>query len=587
MQTSQPDTFNLLVLALVELQSRNSSDPWSWYQIAGIHGVPFIPWPNPKDVPAKTNPKMGYCPHQSILFGTWHRPYMLVLEQAIVGAATDIVAQYTGDDKTKYANALKLLRWPYWDWADANDQSFTPSIVKQDTLKVVAPDGAKTISNPFFNYKFKGTENSPFLSPLTGAKMTTRGTSSYTGKTDESAASISMQKGFENRRQLVYNTLMAEDGFNDFSSSVENIHNTVHGMVGGGGGGFMWFLYYSSYDPIFWLHHNNVDRMMAIWQAANPGAKLTPDDATDTYQNVALGQNDTLDTPLYPFKHPDGSWWTSNDVSSANSIWKYGYGFPELPCGSVSSSSDLDTVVTKKINDLYKTKITGRTPAKKSKRAADKTVLEWNVNVVIDQAEISGSFSVVMFLGTPPSSVDDWQTSDENVGDLTVLGNPGMAKKSKIVSATIPLTPALTKRNMANLSQNDTDAYLKKTLVWSVMSEGKVIDITTLGTLKVGVTNNQVVIPGDNTKKPMFSRPMLRTKITQKKEGGVTTPEDLKNPEKINGKRKMGGRRFQKIVTGNSTTPVAPTASSSGLPDLPAKEKENKLKRRRFFSSLP
>lgn len=35
--------------------------------------------------------------------------------------------------------------------------------------------------------------------------------------------------------------------------SMEDIHNSVHGLIGGGG--HMGMIETSAYDPIFWLHH--------------------------------------------------------------------------------------------------------------------------------------------------------------------------------------------------------------------------------------------------------------------------------------------------------------------------------------------
>lgn len=31
-----------------------------------------------------------------------------------------------------------------------------------------------------------------------------------------------------------------------------------------------------AFDPIFWLHHTNVDRMLSLWRAMNPDAWVTP-----------------------------------------------------------------------------------------------------------------------------------------------------------------------------------------------------------------------------------------------------------------------------------------------------------------------
>ena len=45
---------------------------------SGIHGKPFIAWDEPP-TSGETDNK-GYCTHNSILFCTWHRPYLLLFE---------------------------------------------------------------------------------------------------------------------------------------------------------------------------------------------------------------------------------------------------------------------------------------------------------------------------------------------------------------------------------------------------------------------------------------------------------------------------------------------------------------------------
>ena len=52
---------------------------------------------------------------------------------------------------------------------------------------------------------------------------------------------------------------------------LENIHNGVHDWVGG----TMSDLLTAPADPIFWMHHANIDRLWAVWQTAHPG--INPD----------------------------------------------------------------------------------------------------------------------------------------------------------------------------------------------------------------------------------------------------------------------------------------------------------------------
>ena len=60
---------DLLVLALREALDMDPSDPLSFYQIGGIHGMPARPWKNvtnqtsPYDATTAANRWMGYCEH--------------------------------------------------------------------------------------------------------------------------------------------------------------------------------------------------------------------------------------------------------------------------------------------------------------------------------------------------------------------------------------------------------------------------------------------------------------------------------------------------------------------------------------------
>lgn len=82
LQRNFPDQFNLYVLGLQHLQGLDENQLTSFYQIAGIHGLPYKPW---NGVGSNTDWQRssgfgGYCTHSSILFITWHRPYLALYE---------------------------------------------------------------------------------------------------------------------------------------------------------------------------------------------------------------------------------------------------------------------------------------------------------------------------------------------------------------------------------------------------------------------------------------------------------------------------------------------------------------------------
>jgi tyrosinase len=66
-------------------------------------------------------------------------------------------------------------------------------------------------------------------------------------------------------------------------------HNAVHNLIGG------WMpTMQSPQDPIFWVHHGNIDRLWAAWVAADQGRQVPP--ASDSYWQGSLnyGPSGTL-----------------------------------------------------------------------------------------------------------------------------------------------------------------------------------------------------------------------------------------------------------------------------------------------------
>jgi len=57
------------------MQSEDESYQYSYFQIAGIHGLPDKSWDYRKDEWTG-----WYCTHGTTLFPTWHRPYVLLFE---------------------------------------------------------------------------------------------------------------------------------------------------------------------------------------------------------------------------------------------------------------------------------------------------------------------------------------------------------------------------------------------------------------------------------------------------------------------------------------------------------------------------
>ncbi|KAK6526167.1 hypothetical protein TWF281_011202 [Arthrobotrys megalospora] len=553
LQKNSPDTWNLLVLALDKMMKTADTDALSYFQMSGIHGAPYIPWPNPKEK-GEFQRQFGYCTHNSIIFATWHRPYMLAFEQTLYRHARDIVRRlFKGQVQQKYIKALQTLRWPYWDWADSTYQSYLPPVTMEKQITVKAPNdqgGEKTvkIANPFYSYVFKGPEGTVFTGQFAGLKATSRKPeTSDSSESLDADANRAMQSGFLTRRKQTYNALMSTSGFNFFSNSLEKLHNDVHMQVGGNG--IMGLISYAAFDPMFWLHHNNIDRMLAIWQAANPGKYLSPDTGVPTFQRkVKSGEKDDLNTPLYPWKHPDGSWWKSDDVKDVSGIWSYGYGYPEVPCYYQGDTNTLDDFATKQINDRYLAPVSAMSRMSRFRRrghaiaTTGKNVTEWDVNVIVDQAELPGTFSIYVFLGQPPSDIKKWDESPQKVSTMTLLGTPGETKANKLEGMTIPLSPLLTEKGIKG-SDKEIEEYLAKNLLWTCLSLNeagttKPYDVKSMKSLKVAVSSKSVVLPTDPKKKPKIGKSKLKTAVTKDKakSGGATTVAELEHTKLKGGK---------------------------------------------------
>lgn len=70
-------------------------------------------------------------------------------------------------------------------------------------------------------------------------------------------------------------SIMTQHTYTTFTLLLEMFpHNSVHTWVGGTDG-TMSDPMISPADPIFWLHHGNIDRLWAIWQKHNPGEHPT------------------------------------------------------------------------------------------------------------------------------------------------------------------------------------------------------------------------------------------------------------------------------------------------------------------------
>ena len=80
--------------------------------------------------------------------------------------------------------------------------------------------------------------------------------------------------------------------FRDFSEQLEDVHDGIHGWVGGTMGIIAW----AAYDPIFWSHHAMIDRLWAIWQVRHAAVTLPAAFLNQALPPFPLTVGETLST---------------------------------------------------------------------------------------------------------------------------------------------------------------------------------------------------------------------------------------------------------------------------------------------------
>ncbi|CCA72436.1 related to tyrosinase precursor (monophenol monooxygenase) [Serendipita indica DSM 11827] len=358
------DLMNLYLQGLDRFQRTDQKELLSYFQIAGIHGRPYIPY----DGSGSAGNFGGYCTHSSILFPPWHRPYLALFEQVLYKHVNDIAASYTdAAKKTKYQAAARSFRIPYWDWALNAD---LPDFVSQQTTVTVdTPTGQQTIPNPLYQYTFHPVY-SDFGDGLPDEKTWESWQSTLRWPSARTAAGRSQPLAMENNlqnnrltlRDRTYNLLtqarnyeaFSNDGFMGsgtdptFYDSLESIHGQIHVLTGRNG--HMGVVDYAAFDPVFWLHHTNCDRLFAMWQALNPTAYVGRRVNQAGTFATKRGTMEDVNSPLAPFWKSQGVYWTSADARDTRAL---NYTYPELEKWASLTPQDKAVRLRSDINIMY------------------------------------------------------------------------------------------------------------------------------------------------------------------------------------------------------------------------------------------
>lgn len=190
---------------------------------------------------------LGYCPHGSVLFPVWHRPYLALFEQTLWNSAQKIASTYPDSQRARYEAAASTFRMPYWDWAS---NATMPDTFNQPTISINTPSGAQSVSNPLYSYTFH-PQPPPADFPLSdGAIAKYTSTVRYPNAAGESQPSLvnaQLESQAVQLRSMTYQLIAQtseyapfsntgySDGRGNWYNSIENMHNAIHAFVGHGG----------------------------------------------------------------------------------------------------------------------------------------------------------------------------------------------------------------------------------------------------------------------------------------------------------------------------------------------------------------
>ncbi|MDP9194396.1 MAG: tyrosinase family protein [Acidobacteriota bacterium] len=192
------------------------------------------------------------CEHGTIYFFGWHRLFLFYFEQALQDAAGD-----------------PNLRLPYWDYTDTANLAMPAEF----TTPTYVNTSGVTVDNPLYDAR----RNTGWNNGGTN-KLNANNTDIDRALKNPSFLDTSTAQGFQNVIDA------SPHGYTH--CAVNPCKRTVMGAVA-----------YSSNDPIFWIHHANIDRMWDCWMSisghTNPssimGKSYTLVDGTGTPVTKTIG----------------------------------------------------------------------------------------------------------------------------------------------------------------------------------------------------------------------------------------------------------------------------------------------------------
>jgi tyrosinase len=287
------------------MRTRALAEPTSWRFYGAIHGIDQRLWrqlgylsqSDPMPSSALRRAFWNQCQHGSWYFLPWHRGYSLAFEANIREAVINLGGP---------------ADWalPYWNYFKPNQSQLPPAFASVDW-----PDGQG--NNPLYVQQRYGPRNDGnVFVPVDLINLTAMNDPDFSGSASGGSPGFGgVDTGFEHAGQ-VHGGIETQP------------HDWVHGLVGGGDPqnprlpGLMSDPDTAGLDPIFWLHHANIDRLWQVWRQ-NPSTHVDPIDPRWIQGPSSIGERN------FSMPMPDGTTWTYTP-GDMEDLAKLGYTYDDL-----------------------------------------------------------------------------------------------------------------------------------------------------------------------------------------------------------------------------------------------------------------
>lgn len=358
---------------------------------------------------------------------------------------------------------------------------------------------------------------------------------------DNSVIAQNLASDMVQNQQRLYNLFSSYSNYTMFSNegwaadtsqydSLESVHDGVHSALGGQNG-HMTIVPFSAFDPLFFLHHCMIDRLLAMWQGMYPNSWVQPNMARVNSYTTTVGQMLNSSSALTPFyASSNGTFWDSDMLRDTRVL---GYTYPELQSISLLNTTSVAkgrSSLAAAINKLYggyssNALVTsshssgGQSSSRFRSRSrynigprsktlpVDKIVngtryREWIANIRVERQGLGGPGSIILSLN-----------DSKQIGTMGVFASPPamaglmqMAPGAQLISSTISLTHTLVEE-----LTSDTISCLDPAVVGPYLENHLLVS----------------VIRGDGTKMEPANVPGLSITIISALVEGTTSDQDL------------------------------------------------------------